>query len=204
MGLNTIAVATVDDFLAWVFIAAASSTIGTGSKLDALWVLISTLAFVVLALLFGPWIYNHLAHISTHSDHLSQQVMVITFALLLTFGFITELIGVHYIFGGFIAGLIVPHEHEFTVAVTEKVEDFVAIVALPIFFATSGLKTNFTLLNSGLDWAFIGVLILAGVFGKVFFGAVAARLMGMSNGESFKLGMLMNTVGIFLEMLTYI
>jgi hypothetical protein len=40
--------------------------------------------------------------------------------------------GVHPIFGGFIAGLIIPHEGGFAIAVVEKIDDLVSLIFLPI------------------------------------------------------------------------
>jgi Kef-type K+ transport system membrane component KefB len=40
--------------------------------------------------------------------------------------------GIHPIFGGFLAGLIVPHDGGFAIALVEKLEDLVTIVFLPI------------------------------------------------------------------------
>jgi len=41
-------------------------------------------------------------------------------------------LGVHAIFGGFLAGLIIPHEGGFAIALTEKLEDLVSILLLPL------------------------------------------------------------------------
>jgi Kef-type K+ transport system membrane component KefB len=39
---------------------------------------------------------------------------------------------VHPLFGGFIAGVIVPHENDLPIKITEKIEDVVNIVFLPL------------------------------------------------------------------------
>jgi Kef-type K+ transport system membrane component KefB len=40
--------------------------------------------------------------------------------------------GVHAIFGGFIAGLIVPHEGGFAIALVEKMEDLITLLFIPL------------------------------------------------------------------------
>lgn len=70
----------------------------------------------------------------------------------------------HAIFGGFIAGLIVPHERGFDIALVEKMEDIVSLLFIPLvgapllgcesalnfeqYFTLSGLKTDFSYLNT--------------------------------------------------------
>jgi Kef-type K+ transport system membrane component KefB len=43
-----------------------------------------------------------------------------------------NLIGVDSIFGGFITGLIIPRKYGFAVAITEKIEELVTVVFLPL------------------------------------------------------------------------
>lgn len=58
-------------------------------------------------------------------------------------------IGVNAIFGGFLAGLTIPHEGGLAIALTEKLEDMVSIIFLPLYFTLSGLSTNLGLLDNG-------------------------------------------------------
>jgi Kef-type K+ transport system membrane component KefB len=73
---------------------------------------------------------------------ISEWVIVCVLVLLLGSAFVTEIIGVHAIFGAFLAGLAIPRKHGFEIALTEKIEDIVTILLLPIYFAYSGLRTN--------------------------------------------------------------
>lgn len=41
-------------------------------------------------------------------------------------------LGIHAIFGGFLAGVIVPHDNDLAIKITEKIEDIVNIVFLPL------------------------------------------------------------------------
>lgn len=58
--------------------------------------------------------------------------MTVTLMIVLLSAFVTDIIGVHAIFGGFIAGVIVPHEHDLSIKITEKIEDMVNILFLPL------------------------------------------------------------------------
>ena len=48
---------------------------------------------------------------------------------------------------------VAPHEGGFAVKLTEKIEDLVTVLFLPLYFALSGLKTNIGLLDTGIVWA---------------------------------------------------
>ena len=110
--------------------------------------------------------------------------------------FFTGAIGVHPIFGAFLAGLICPHEGGFALKVTEKIEDLMSALFLPLYFTLSGLSTNLGLLDDGITWGYlIGVTTIA--FSTKFFGAaLAARLNGMVWREAFSIGALMSCKGL--------
>ena len=126
----------------------------------------------------------------------TQSVIALTLLIALTSAFFTGVIGVHPIFGGFLAGLIMPHEGGFAIKVTEKVEDLVTALFLPLYFALSGLGTNLGLLDTGIVWAYvIGVIAVA--FCAKFIGAsLAARANGLVWRECFTIGSLMSCKGL--------
>jgi Kef-type K+ transport system membrane component KefB len=59
--------------------------------------------------------------------------------MILASAFFTDIIGVHAIFGGFLAGLVVPHENGYAISLVEKLEDVVSILLLPIVRSCQGL-----------------------------------------------------------------
>ena len=95
-------------------------------------------------------------------DGPSQSIIAFTLLLALASAFFTGVIGVHPIFGAFMMGLICPHEDGFAIKVTEKVEDLVGALFLPLYFTLSGLSTNLGLLDTGMTWAYVvGVISVA-------------------------------------------
>lgn len=102
----------------------------------------------------------------------------------------------HPIFGAFLAGLICPHEGGFAIKITEKIEDLMSALFLPLYFTLSGLSTNLGLLDNGITWGYlIAVTVVA--FSAKFIGcAIAARLNGMVWRESFSIGALMSCKGL--------
>jgi Kef-type K+ transport system membrane component KefB len=108
----------------------------------------------------------------------------------------TELIGIHALFGAFLAGVVMPQKREFREYLVVRLEHFSSLFLLPLFFAFSGLRTHVGLLNDATSWlvclAIIGVATLGKLGGTMF----TARLTGMSWNDSFALGALMNTRGL--------
>ena len=94
------------------------------------------------------------------------------------------------------AGLICPHEGGFAIKVTEKIEDLVSALFLPLYFALSGLNTNLGLLDSGIVWGYVIGVIAVAFFAKFTGGALAARANGMLWKECFAIGSLMSCKGL--------
>ncbi len=119
-----------------------------------------------------------------------------TFVMLLLSSLATEMIGIHALFGAFMFGAILPKDSGFIATLAEKLEDFVVVSLLPLFFAYSGLRTQIGLLNNPSAWFLCGLATFVACLGK--FGSVflSARLTGFTYRESGALGVLMNTRGL--------
>jgi len=108
----------------------------------------------------------------------------------------TDVIGIHALFGAFLAGVVMPTRHGFRDYLVLRIGTFSSLFLLPLFFAFSGLRTHVGLLHDMSSWltcfALIGVAVLGKLGGTLF----SARLTGMSWGDSFSLGALMNTRGL--------
>lgn len=110
--------------------------------------------------------------------------------------FFTGIIGVHAIFGGFMVGLILPRENGFAIKVTEKLEDLIGALFLPLYFTLSGLNTNLGLLDSGIAWGYVIAVTFTAFLTKVIGASLAARLNGLVWRESFSIGALMSCKGL--------
>ena len=92
--------------------------------------------------------------------------------------------------------MICPHEGGFAIHVTEKIEDLVATLFLPLYFALSGLGTNLGLLNDGITWAYVIGVTTVAFAGKITGGTLAARACKLFWRESFAIGALMSCKGV--------
>src|SRR3954463_7170836 len=105
-------------------------------------------------------------------------------------------IGIAIIFGAFIMGAVMPRHAGLTEDVTRRVEDFVVVLLLPLFFAATGLRTNLFLLDRPELWLLTLALIAVAMTGKLFGATVLARFSGLPWRESRVIGTLMNTRGL--------
>jgi hypothetical protein len=96
----------------------------------------------------------------------------------------------------FLVGLICPHEGGFAIKLTEKIEDIVTVLFLPLYFALSGLSTNLGLLNDGITWGYVVGVIAVAFSGKIIGGTLAAKACKLVWRESFTIGVLMSCKGL--------
>ncbi|KAK3719433.1 hypothetical protein LTR37_004290 [Vermiconidia calcicola] len=197
VGIIVLSAGVGNDVIGWILLALCVALVNAGSGLTALWVLLTCLGYALfLAYAVRPAFMWSLRRTRALQDGPSQGIIALTLLLALASAFFTGVIGVHPIFGAFLMGLICPHEGGFAIKVTEKVEDLVGALFLPLYFTLSGLSTNLGLLDTGMTWAYVvGVISIA--FCAKFLGcALAARLNGLVWRESFSIGALMSCKGL--------
>ncbi|MCC6620556.1 MAG: cation:proton antiporter [Deltaproteobacteria bacterium] len=196
VGAVTIACAAVDDVTAWcilAFVVAAARAVGVEGALVTTALSLLYIAVVVFAV--RPLMRRIAARVA-HPETMSQNVVAVVLAMALVSAWVTETIGIHALFGAFLLGAVVPKDGGFARALSEKLEDLVGVILLPLFFAYSGLRTEIGLLDTAAEWWMTGLVILVACAGKFGGSAVAARLTGLSWRESSALGVLMNTRGL--------
>ena len=111
---------------------------------------------------------------------LTPNVLAAVLALLLLSSYATDWMGVKFIFGAFIFGIVMPRDvPALREAILERLEQVSVLVLLPVFFVVAGLNVNLRGIGlSGLvDLVLIMLVAVAGKFGGAYFGA---RLTGVS------------------------
>ena len=106
---------------------------------------------------------------------------------------VTQILGLHYIFGAFIAGAVMPHE--LRKPLLDRLEVTTVGVLMPFFFMLTGLRTLFDLGSVGFVEIAVVTTALA-IFGKVGGTALAARLTGETWPDALALGALVQTKGL--------
>lgn len=196
LGAFIIACAAIDDFTAWSLLAMVIAIVKAGSVSSAfITILIATI--YVLAMLFGVRpLLARVGKIYISKENISRPVMAFLFLLLIGSAYCTEIIGIHALFGAFMAGICMPQNSTFKAVVSEKIEDIALILFLPLFFVFTGLRTQIGLLNEFSLWVVCGVIIAVATVGKMGSTTLGAKLMGKTWGESLRIGALMNTRGL--------
>ena len=197
VGVIVLSAGVGNDVVGWILLALCVALVNAGSGITALYVLLTAVGYILfLCFAVRPMFMWILRRTRSLQDGPSQSVVALTLLIALTSSFFTGVIGVHPIFGAFLAGLICPHEGGFAIKVTEKIEDLVSALFLPLYFALSGLSTNLGLLNNGITWAYvIGVIAIAFV-SKFIGGMLAAKANGLVWRESATIGVLMSCKGL--------
>ena len=117
--------------------------------------------------------------------------------ILLASSWTTDRLGVHALFGAFMAGLVMPTNNERMITeVVERIESLSLALLLPLFFALIGLQTRIDLLTDKSMWGITAAIIAIAVLGKLAGAAFTAKTTGMNWKDSLGLGVLMNTRGL--------
>ncbi|KAG2130746.1 Sodium/hydrogen exchanger family-domain-containing protein [Suillus clintonianus] len=197
VGIIVLSAGVGNDVVGWTLLALSVALVNAGSGLTALWVLLCCVAFTLFLLLVIKRVMLWLARATGSTDNgPTMFYMTVVMILLWACAFFTDIVGVNAIFGAFLAGIIVPREGGLAIALTEKLEDMVSIVFLPLYFTISGLNTNLGLLDNGITWAFTIAITCLAFFGKFGGCTVASRLSGFSWREASTIGALMSCKGL--------
>ncbi|MBD2297778.1 cation:proton antiporter [Nostoc sp. FACHB-190] len=196
LGTLALTCAAVDDVTAWCILAVAIAVARTGNFFGAIPTIIESIVYIGFMLTLGRWFLKRLATYYRRTGRLSQLLLAVIYMAVVGSALITELIGIHLIFGAFLLGAAMPKNADLVRELAVKTEDFVLIFLLPIFFAYSGLRTQIGLLNRPDLWLLCGLVLLVAIAGKYIGTYVAARVSGINKREASALGWLMNTRGL--------
>ncbi|HEY8957541.1 cation:proton antiporter [Chitinophaga sp.] len=195
LGIMAITCAAADDVTAWCILAVVVAIVNAGGIISALATILLAIVFVtVMLVLVRPWM-NRVIQLQMAKGNQKAAVSLVFFILLIS-AWIAEVIGIHALFGAFLAGVIMPHDTPIRQLLTDRLEDVSVLLLLPIFFVFTGLRTHIGLLNQGDLWIVAGMIMLVAVAGKLGGSTITARLMGQSWRQSVSIGALMNTRGL--------
>lgn len=197
LGSLAITCAAVDDVTAWsilAFVVAIAKADGLGSSILTIGLLLGFVGLMVWGV--RPRLPGWIGGPALEADTVGKNVLAVVLAFLLASALTTEVIGIHALFGAFLAGVVIPPQRRFRHRLKIRIEDFCSVFLLPLFFVFTGLRTQIDLLNDSESWLIcLGVICIA-TLGKMGGSMVAARLTGMGWNDSFALGALMNTRGL--------
>jgi Kef-type K+ transport system membrane component KefB/nucleotide-binding universal stress UspA family protein len=196
IGTMAITCAATDDVTAWCLLAVVIAIAKASSIVGALVTVGIAIAYVLFMIFILKPFIQRIGNAYPNKETLGKGGIAFFFIVLLVSSYLTELIGIHALFGAFIAGVIMPSDINFRKIIIEKIEDISLVLLLPLFFVYTGLRTQIGLLNEGHLWVTCVVVILVATIGKFIGSAAAAKFVGQSWKDSLTLGALMNTRGL--------
>jgi Kef-type K+ transport system membrane component KefB len=196
LGAIVITCAAADDITAWCILAVVIAIVKAGTFVSSLYIISLALIYVVAMLFIVKPFLKRIGDLYGSKDSIIKPVVAIFFLVLILSSYATEVIGIHALFGAFMAGAIMPDVPKFRTIFIDKVEDVSVILLLPLFFVFTGLKTEIGLINDPYLWKVTFFIILVAVVGKFLGSALAAKFVGQNWRDSLTIGALMNTRGL--------
>ena len=196
LGSMALTCAAADDVTAWCILALVVAIAKSGTGWSAIYTFLCAGAFILCMFYVVRPLLAKATERLIRNDKPTKSYLSIVFLMLLAALFIAEIIGIHLLFGAFIAGVIMPEKIDLKNRIVYKVEDVSLVLLLPLFFIYTGLRTEIGLLNSLHLWLVCALIIFLAVLGKFAGTALTARYVGHKWQDAMSLGVLMNTRGL--------
>ncbi len=196
LGTVVITCAAADDITAWCILAAVIAIVKAGSFESSIYVILMAIGYVFFMIKIVRPFLKRIGDLQAGKNTINKPMVAIFFLTLILSAYATEVIGIHALFGAFMAGAIMPENAKFRTLFIDKVEDVALVLLLPLFFVFTGLRTQIGLLNDSHLWMTAGFIVLTAVIGKFAGSALTAKFLGINWKESLTIGALMNTRGL--------
>lgn len=193
LGTLTLTAGAFDDAVSWCVLAIVLAMLGNGPGI-ALLAIVGGVGFALFMLLAGRPLLAPLGSMVEARGELTSAMFSIILALFALAAFVTDAVGIHAVFGGFLLGVCMPRG-KLTVEIGRRIEPM-TVLLVPVFFVYSGLNTRLDTVNSlALLALALGILVvsIAAKFGACW---LAARLAGEDNRTALGIGALMNARGM--------
>jgi Kef-type K+ transport system membrane component KefB len=196
-GVLALACAAVDDVLAWSLLAVVVAIVSAASFTGVLQILGFSIAFALGMFFVVRPLLRQLVVRYERLGRLTPDMFAVVLVGILSSAWLAEKIGIHFIFGAFLFGVVMPREGaaRMTHDITEHLEQVSVLLLLPVFFVITG---------AGVDIGAIGLtgvgelllILLVAIAGKFVGAFTAARVQRVPRRQAITLGVLMNTRGL--------
>ncbi|WNZ11690.1 cation:proton antiporter [Streptomyces sp. 11x1] len=192
LGSLAMACAAVDDITAWCLLALVVAVSRGGTPLDSLTAAALVLLYAAVMLrLVRPLLEKALR------SRPAPVVLVWLFCGMCLSSVVTDMIGVHALFGAFTFGVVTPRGSETVEKAVGALRSVVVPLLLPLFFLVAGLHADVGVLAADpAQWLWLGAILIVALAGKWGGAAAAARLSGLPWRQALALGALMNCRGL--------
>lgn len=208
MGVLVISSAMCNDLVGWIGFAVVLAMLphAADSSAPAIGVMGTiglTLLFLVFMLTVGRWMLHRILPYVQARWSWPGGVISVVFVIALACAALTEWLGIHSIFGAFVAGVVIGDSHHLRQRTRDTIHQFIMNIFAPVFFASIGLRINFV---TAFQWDTVLLVCAVALVGKVNGCFLGAKIAKMSNRESWAVGFGMaaqGAVGIILGQLAF-
>ena len=194
LGTLALAAGAIGDAGAWCVLAIVLASFGAGPMVAVKAIGGGTL-YAIVVLTIGHKLLVRLGKSVERTGNLSPALLALILMLFMIAVWITDSIGIHAVFGGFLLGIAMPRGL-LARELQRQIEPFAVVFLLPMFFTFSGLNTRLDMVNNGQMLLIAGAVIAAACLGKGGACWAAARLNGEDNRTALAVGTLMNSRGL--------
>lgn len=182
LGLLIMSALTINDIAGWVVFALILGFVGGGVGLGGIaFVLTATFAFAALCLTLGSRLADRILRTMERAGIPEPGGSLTLIAVVgMICGAVTTWIGIHALFGFFIAGIMMGETKALSERSRHIFDQMVQAVLVPVFFATIGLKVDFL---AGFDLLLVAFMLAVGIAGRYFgawLGAWLSHIRGLS------------------------
>jgi Kef-type K+ transport system membrane component KefB len=193
LGTLAMASAAVIDVSAWLMLAVVAG-LATASGHSS-WRIGLTAAYVLVMLLVVRPLLRRLVPAFERAGQVTPALLSTWLTGLLASAWATQWMGIHFVFGAFLYGLIMPRSDALIKEILTHLEQLAVLFLLPIFFVVTGLTVNLGTLRASALGILAAILVIS-VAGKLAGGYAGARLTGFPPRTSAALAALLNTRGL--------
>ena len=111
-------------------------------------------------------------------------------------GFAADWAGLHFMVGAFLAGVVL-EARWFDQAAMDRFRHFVLLAVMPVFFLSTGLRTQWSVGGASV-FAAAALLLAASVGGKLLGIGIAGRLLRWPKGDALTIGWLLQTKALIM------
>jgi Kef-type K+ transport system membrane component KefB len=140
----------------------------------------------------GPLLHR-CANVFLRDDATQYQGLTLALLVALSSACIGEMPGIQLLFGGFLAGVVMPNDPSLLRKLRQQLEPLAEPLFLPVFLAFTGLRTNIAQPRGPAMWSILAWIIAAAVAGKVGGSTITARCAGIPWREALSIGALLYT-----------
>jgi Kef-type K+ transport system membrane component KefB len=198
IGSLTISAAGIGDAVGWILLALVTAIVQSQFDPMKLSLMVAETIAFGLAMIFAvrPLLVRAIRKFFQPQGELSLDMLAALLLIIFLAAVATNLIGIFSVFGAFLLGAVLYDQHEFVAAIHRRLNDFITVFFLPIFFTYTGLRTDVGSMAGTTTWVFCGLILLTAMVGKFGGCTFAARWSGLPWRESAIIGVMMNTRGL--------